>query len=373
MNVVKNQGNETGTVDLRYVLERADFLLDVELKIPMRGITGIFGESGSGKTTLLRCLAGLEQPGIGRLSIDGDVWQDTTRKMSRAIHERQIGYVFQEPRLFRHLNVRRNLEYGERRRRDPEHGVEFKQIVDLLGLAGLLSRTPGELSGGEAQRVAIARALLRAPRLVLMDEPLVALDRARKDEILPFLDRLHAELSLPILYVSHNIEEVCRLCDHLVVMDRGRVLADGEIQSVLVDLDLPLLAGDEAGSVILATVDAYDADYDLTRLNFSGGELLVPGRLGAKGSRLRLRIRANDVSLCRTRPSDSTILNIIPVTVDRIHKDKGPYVLVRLRAGSDLLTARLTRRSCDDIGLKPGGQLLAQIKSVAVRHTPPVK
>lgn len=357
------------TVDLHYVFRRTEFSLDVELKIPMQGITGIFGESGSGKTTLLRCIAGLEQPATGQLSINGDAWQDTTQQISRAIHERQIGYVFQEPRLFRHLNVRRNLEYGQRRRRDLQDGVEFDQIVGLLGLDRLIDRTPDELSGGEAQRVAIARALLSAPRLVLMDEPLASLDRARKDEILPFLDRLHTELSIPILYVSHNIDEVCRLCDHLVVMDRGRVLAAGEIQSVLVDLDLPMLGGDEAGSVISGTVEAYDADYDLTRLTFSGGSLLIPGRFGDVQSALRLRIRANDVSLCRSRPDDSSILNIIPITVDEIHIAQGPYALVRLRAGDDFLMSRLTRRSCDELRLKSGDQLLAQIKSVAVRST----
>jgi molybdate transport system ATP-binding protein len=352
----------SATVDLRYVFGRTEFSLDVDLKIPMQGITGIFGESGSGKTTLLRCIAGLEQPVTGHLSINGDV-------VSRAIHERQIGYVFQEPRLFGHLTVRRNLEYGQRRRRESKDGVDFDEIVELLGLERLTDRTPDELSGGEAQRVAIARALLCTPRLVLMDEPLAGLDRARKDEILPFLDRLHTELSLPILYVSHNIDEVCRLCDHLVVMDRGRVLAAGEIQSVLVDLDLPLLGGDEAGSVISGTVESYDADYDLTRLTFSGGALLVPGRFGDVQSVLRLRIRANDVSLCRNRPNDSSILNIIPITVDEIHLGQGPYALVRLRAGDDLLMTRLTRRSCDELRLKTGDQLLAQIKSVAVRST----
>ena len=356
-------------VDLHYVLRRTEFSLDVDLKIPMEGITGIFGESGSGKTTLLRCIAGLEVPSTGQFSINGDVWQDTPKKISRAIHERQIGYVFQEPRLFAHLNVRRNLEYGWRRRGDADDGGDFDQIVNLLDLEQLIDRTPDELSGGEAQRVAIARALLSAPRLVLMDEPLAALDRARKDEILPFLDRLHTELSLPILYVSHNIDEVCRLCDHLVVLDRGRVLAAGEIQSVLVDLDLPLLGGDEAGSVISGTVEAYDADYDLTRLKFSGGALLVPGRFGDMQSSLRLRIRANDVSLCRDRPNDSSILNIIPVTVDEIQIGQGPYALVRLQVGQDFLMARLTRRSCDDLRLKPGDELLAQIKSVAVRTT----
>jgi molybdate transport system ATP-binding protein len=370
MNAPEHQANKTATVDCHYVLKRTDFSLDVELKIPLRGITGIFGASGSGKTTLLRCLAGLEKPTSGRLVIDGDVWQDTATKQSLAIHQRQIGYVFQEPRLFSHLNVSRNLEYGRRRAHNSNNGVDFKQIVALLGLGNLLHRTPGELSGGEAQRVAIARALLRAPRLVLMDEPLAALDRGRKDEILPFLDRLHAELAVPILYVSHSIEEVCRLCDHLVVMDQGKVLAEGEIQSVLVDLELPLLAGEEAGSVIEGSVDAYDAKYDLTQLKFSGGALLVPGKHGDQETKLRLRIRANDVSLCRSRPDDSTILNIIPVSVDQIHYDKGPYALVRLRAGNDLLTARLTRRSCDELNLKSGDCLLAQIKSVAVRNSP---
>ena len=202
----------SAAINLHYVFRRTEFSLDVDLQVPMQGITGIFGESGSGKTTLLRCIAGLEQPTTGHLSVDGEV-------MPRAIHERQIGYVFQEPRLFRHLDVRRNLEYGHRRRRNSKDGVDFDQIVGLLDLERLINRTPDELSGGEAQRVAIARALLCAPRLVLMDEPLAALDRARKDEILPFLDRLHTELSLPILYVSHNIEEVCRLCDHLVQRD----------------------------------------------------------------------------------------------------------------------------------------------------------
>jgi len=366
----KTQIGSTGTVDFRYKLKRTDYSLDVDLKIPLRGITGIFGESGAGKTTLLRCIAGLETPTTGQLTIDGEVWQDTAQNISRPIHQRQIGYVFQEPRLFNHLHVRGNLEYGRSRlRKDAtNNAVEFEEIVELLGLTHLLHRAPDELSGGEAQRVAIARALLHGPRLVLMDEPLAALDRARKDEILPFLDRLHMELSIPIVYVSHNIEEVCRLCDHLVIIERGQVLAEGEIQSVLVGLNLPMLAGEEAGSVLEGRIDAYDTEYDLTRLKFSGGTLLIPGRLGEKNTQLRLRIRAGDVSLCRSRPQDSTILNIIPVTIDEIQSGHGPYALVRLRAGNDLLMARLTRRSSDQLELKVGDQLLAQIKSVAVRR-----
>ena len=361
-----NSNDET-RVDLRYRLERADFSLDVDLKIPLRGITGIFGESGAGKTTVLRCVAGLERPSVGKLVVDGEVWQDQAANVSRAIHERRIAYVFQEPRLFWHLNVLQNLEYGQRRTRAQQNGFEFDQIIDLLGLHKLMHRAPDELSGGEAQRVAIARALLRAPRLMLMDEPLAALDRTRKDEILPFLDRLHAQLSVPILYVSHNIEEVCRLCDHLVVMEGGRVLAAGEIQSVLVRLDLPLLAGEDAGSVIRGTVKDYDAEYELTRLGFSGGMFLVPGRFGEPGGELRLRIKASDVSLCRDRPRHSTILNIIPATVERIQPVQGPLIMVRLVAGSDRLTARITRRSCDELDLKKGDEVLMQIKAAAVR------
>ncbi len=359
--------SDEARVRLRYKLERADFLLDVDLEVPMRGITGIFGESGSGKTTVLRCVAGLERPSAGKLVVDGEVWQDQAAKVSLAVHERRIAYVFQEPRLFWHLNVRRNLEYGLRRTQARQNGFEFDQIVDLLGLEKLLHRAPPELSGGEAQRVAIARALLRAPRLMLMDEPLAALDRTRKDEILPFLDRLHAQLSVPILYVSHNIEEVCRLCDHLVVMAGGRVLAAGEIQSVLVRLDLPVLAGEDAGSVVRCTVEGYDAEYELTRLGFSGGMFVVPGRFGEPGGELRVRVRANDVSLCRDRPRHSTILNIIPATVERIQPVEGPLVMVRLVVGLDRLTARITRRSCDELDLKKGDEVLAQIKAVAVR------
>ena len=357
------------SIALRYALQREDFGLDVDFNVPMRGITGVFGESGSGKTTLLRCVAGLEKPATGRLLVGNDVWQDQSKKISRAVHEREIGYVFQEPRLFRHLNVRRNLDYGRRRSNVTDSEFRFDQVVALLGLERLLHRMPEALSGGEAQRVAIARALLRAPRVVLMDEPLAALDRARKDEILPFLDRLHAELSVPIIYVSHNIEEICRLCDHLVVVENGRIVANENLQSALVRMDLPILSGDEAGSVICGTVNSYDPDYELTHFEFSGGELLVPGKFGEVAADARLRIRASDISLCRDRPSQSTILNILSATVEELQGESGPSILLRLRIGTDRLIARITRRSRDELNLQPGDRVLAQIKAVAVRHT----
>jgi len=359
---------EAGSVELRYALNRPEFSLDVNLALPAIGITGLFGPSGAGKTTLLRCIAGLERASTGRLSVGGDLWQDGSG-VSRPIHERRIGYVFQEPRLFGHLDVSGNLAYGARRNREGRGGVDFDGVVDLLGLRGLLRRRTAELSGGEAQRVAIGRALLRGPGLVLMDEPLAALDRALKDEILPFLDRMHAELALPIVYVSHNVEEICRLCDHLVVLEAGRVVASGDLQSVLVRTDLPGLGGDEAGSVIRGRLAGHDPGYDITRLEFSGGALQVPGRFGARGTIVRVRIRASDVSLTRERPRQSTILNIVEAVIEAI-VEQGPMRLVRLRAGEDRLLARITHRSCDELQLREGDAVLAQIKAVAIRNTP---
>lgn len=354
-------------LQIRYALDRPRFKLDVSLDIPMHGVTGLFGESGAGKTTLLRCVAGLERRATGKLVVAGETWQDDAVGAWRPTHERQIGYVFQESRLFGHLDVRGNLLYGLRRSDRNGRDLDFDGVAELLGLTTLLGQHPGELSGGEAQRVAIGRALLRAPRLVLMDEPLASLDAARKNEILPFLDRLHAELSMPIIYVSHNIEEVCRLCDHLVVMEAGRVAAAGDLQGVLVRTDVPLLAGEEAGSVIIGEVSGYDAAYDLTTIRFSGGEIRTPGAHGANGSPLRLRIRANDISLCRERPSQTTILNILNATIDHIEDAGGPSRLLRLNVGEEQLLARVTRRSCDDLGLRVGESIEAQIKAVAVR------
>ncbi|MDJ0813064.1 MAG: molybdenum ABC transporter ATP-binding protein [Woeseiaceae bacterium] len=358
-------------IGLRYRVERPGFSLDVDLELPLRGISGVFGESGAGKTTLLRCIAGLEAAHASRLSVAGETWEDTQEGIALPVQRRDIGYVFQEPRLFDHLAVRANIDYG-RKRRAGETASNFDHIVELLGLEKLLERRPAELSGGEAQRVAIARALLSAPKLVLMDEPLASLDRARRDEILPFLERLHAEARIPIIYVSHNIDEVCRLCDHLVVMEAGRVLASGVLQDVLVRLDIPVLGGDNAGSIIDGVVASYDGDDDLTRLEFSGGSLWVPGHAGAEGATLRLRTQASDISLCRSRPEQSTILNILPAQVEAIEGSEGPTMLVRLRLGDDRIVARVTRRSVRELGLQEGDSLFAQVKSVAVRPPRPV-
>lgn len=353
-------------IELQYKVERAAFALDVKLELPLQGITGIFGASGAGKTTLLRCIAGLEPRAAGRLVVGGDTWEDSVQGVTLPVQQRNIGYVFQEPRLFDHLSVRANIEYGNRRR-PGNPTTDFDHIVDLLGLQALLGRSPAELSGGEAQRVTFARALLCSPQLVLMDEPLAALDSARRNDILPFLDRLHAESQIPIIYVSHNIDEVCRLCDHLVVMEAGRASASGPLQDVLVELDVPVLGGDNAGSVIEGNVASYDANDDLACLEFSGGRLWVPGKVGSEGANLRLRIQASDVSLCRSRPEHSTILNILPAHVDAIKAGDGASMLVRLLIGEDRIVARVTRRSIRELGLREGESLFAQIKSVAVR------
>lgn len=355
-------------IELRYALKLGDFSLDVAFRLPMRGIVGLLGPSGSGKTTLLRCIAGLESRGSGRLIVAGEVWHDDAARVSRPVHEREVGYVFQEPRLFAHLNVRENLEYGQKRRGSA--AIDFAQVVELLGLERLLERAPEELSGGEAQRVAIGRALLCGPRFVLMDEPLAALDRARRDEVLPFFDRLHAELEVPIVYVSHSIDEICRLCDHLVVLRDGKVVADGALQAVLGRIEVGAVAGEDAGTVLEATVDGHDDGDGLTRLRFSGGEILVPGRVGERGQRLRVRIRANDVSLCRDRPQQTTILNIVPAVIDTLRESGRAMVLVRLKVGTDVLIARITRRSRRELGLAPGDRVLAQIKSAAIRDVP---
>jgi molybdate transport system ATP-binding protein len=353
------------SISVRYRLERSDFSLDVDTDVPMQGITGVFGESGAGKTALLRCVAGLEQAASGRLVIGDEVWQDET--VSRPVHEREIGYVFQEPRLFAHLDVRQNIEYGMRRGRRGEVG--FEEAVELLGLRYLLGRRVDTLSGGEAQRVAIARALLRSPRVVLMDEPIAALDRARRDEILPFLDRLHAALSIPVIYVSHSIDEVIRLCDYLLVMERGRVIAAGDIQEVLLRADIPLLGGEEAGAIIHATAIGHDSGDGLTRIAFDGIEMWVPGAYEA-GAELRLRIRANDVSLSRGDPGISTVLNTLPGHIESMREDGDSCMLMQLAVGSEYVLARVTRRSCALLNLAPGDEVLAQIKSVAVKNAP---
>jgi molybdate transport system ATP-binding protein len=352
------------SIAARFRLDYPGFTLDVDIAIPERGVTALFGQSGSGKTTLLRCIAGLER-GKGRLQVEGNIWQDDG--IFLPVHKRPLGYVFQEASLFPHLTARRNLEYGMRRVGTSERRVAIDQAVDLLGIGHLLDRLPARLSGGERQRVAIARALLTSPRLLLMDEPLAALDLARRQEILPYLERLHDELEIPVLYVSHAPDEVARLADHIVVMETGRVVADGPLTEVLARVDLPIRLGEDTGVVLNGVIAERDPQWHLARVEFAGGSVWVRDGGHPAGDRVRIRILARDVSVSLQAPVDSSIVNCLPADVQAIGTDTHPALaLVQLAIGSSTVVARLTRRSAEHLALRPGSQVQAQIKAVAV-------
>ncbi len=344
---------------------------------PSRGITALFGPSGCGKTTLLRCVAGLTRVDDGVFSLDGEVWQDGGA--FRPPHRRPIGYVFQEASLFPHLSVRANLLYGRRRadRRSPgDDGVDVDATLDLLGLDRLLDRAPSHLSGGERQRVAIGRALLARPRLLLMDEPLSALDRPAREEILPYLERLHAALSIPVLYVSHDLGEVERLADHLVLMESGRVRAAGPLADLLADPALPLARLPDAVALLEALVESHDDAYGLTTVRLRGGQsLLVAGDLGRPGTLCRLEVPAAGVSLGHHPPVDTSILNALPARVVARRETDRHQVIVFLRLGpagdGDPLLARISRKSWDDLGLAEGMSVHARVKAVALRDPRP--
>jgi molybdate transport system ATP-binding protein len=353
-------------ISLACRIDRGAFNLDVDLALPGRGVTALFGHSGSGKTTLLRVLAGLERVAGARVALGDEVWQDDARKVFVPTHQRGIGYVFQEASLFPHLSVRANLEFGRKRLKPAERRFDLMAVAELLGIERLLDASPATLSGGERQRAAIARTLLASPRLLLMDEPLAALDMRRKLEILPYLERLHDELALPVVYVSHAADEVARLADHLVVLEEGRVLASGPLAATLARLDLAANFQDDAGVMIETTLQVHDAD-GLSHLAFAGGVLLVGQRNAAVGTRVRCRIHARDVSLALERPRGSSITNILPARVDAVGPSGTPgQVLVRLLVGDTALLARITERSRRELAIAPGCAVWAQVKAVAL-------
>jgi molybdate transport system ATP-binding protein len=351
------------SLQLKFELKRTDFALNVDLRLPGRGVTALFGPSGCGKTTLLRCLAGLERAS-GSLMVNQQVWQDATHFIPT--HQRAIGYVFQEASLFPHLSVRGNLQYGMKRAGGISKGT-IDPIIDLLGIRALLDRKPGGLSGGERQRVAIARALAVNPKLLLMDEPLAALDLKRKQEILPYLDRLQAALEIPILYVTHSPDEVVRLAHHLVVMDAGSVVASGELADTLSQLDLPVKLGQEAGVVIESVVGSIESQWHLTRMDFDGGSVWIRDPGLALGAKARVRILASDVSLAREQPGKSSIQNVLQGQIDAMRDDEHPgLVLVRVKVGDTALLARVTKRAVSELALIVGDTVWTQVKSVAL-------
>lgn len=352
-------------IHARFNLPYPGFSLDVDLQLPERGVTALFGPSGSGKTTLLRCIAGLEQAPGGLLRVNDEIWQEGAKFLP--VHGRALGYVFQEASLFPHLSVRRNLEYGLKRIPESGRKIQLEQVVELLGLRLLIDRrNPASLSGGERQRVAIARALLTSPRLLLMDEPLCALDAASKQEILPYLEGLHNELEIPVVYVSHALDEVARLADHVVLLDKGRAIASGALNEILSRLDLPTAHLDEAGVVIEARVAAHDEAYHLTRLDFSGGSLWVGKVERAADTLIRARVLARDVSIATVAPQGSSISNILPARITGIHDEGADKAMVRMAVGTSVLLSRITRRSRDLLGLAVGMEVFAQVKSVAL-------
>jgi len=344
-------------------MEWTGFRLEVDLQLSGHGITAIFGPSGSGKTTLLRCIAGLEKSAQGFLEFNGETWQN--RQLFMPVHKRPIGYVFQEASLFPHLTVLDNLRYGQKRA--AEKIVSLDQVVALLGIGHLLERRPERLSGGERQRVGIARALAVSPRLLLMDEPLAALDLARKQEILPYLERLHDELDIPVLYVTHAPDEVARLADHLVVMDAGLVTAVGPLPEILSSVDLPIRIGEEREVVLDAVIGEIDAEWHLARMDFEGGSLWARDRGIDIGRRVRVRVPASGVSLALQPAEQSSVINSLPGQVEAIGEAEHPGLcLVKVRVGAVSILSRVTRRSLAGLQIEPGKVVWVQIKSAAV-------
>jgi len=359
-----NHGDNTGTVTVDINFRRGKFALAARFSIAEPGITAIYGASGAGKTTLLRAIAGLNVA-AGTVIVGEQVWQDGQNYLSP--HQRNAGFVFQEPSLFEHLTVRGNLEFGMRRRNKHGHQQAFDEIVSLLRLEELLSRSVDRLSGGEQQRVAIGRALLSGPSLLLMDEPLSSLDLPHKLELLAYLENLKRELQLPMLYVSHSPDEVARLADDLVLMDRGQTVASGPAAEMLTRLDLPLAQDDNAAAVITATCTGHEADFNLSLFRLADNTLFVPGdHTRYRDKDLRLRILARDVSLTLERQTDTSILNIVPVRVLEVTENDGPQCMVRLDCGGQPLLSRITRKSAAALNLKTDQSLYAQIKSVAL-------
>lgn len=343
-----------------------DFLLDVAFEAPASGVTALFGRSGSGKTSVLRAVAGLVRARQGVVKVNGECWQDGRHFVP--VHRRALGYVFQEASLFTHLSVRGNLLYGWRRVPAEQRRVKFDDVVELLGIGPLLQRPTASLSGGERQRVAIGRALLASPRLLLMDEPLSALDHTARQSILPYLENLHNELAIPSLYVSHDPDEVAHLADHMVLLEAGRVAASGGAAELLTRLDLPLANFDDATAILEGTVSVHDHTYHLTWIAMHGGRVAVAREQDLPvGRRARVQIHARDVSLSLSAHHDTSILNLLPARVADTREVNPTQLLVRLELeDGQTLLSRITRRSGMALGLHEGMFLYAQVKSVAL-------
>lgn len=341
------------------------FELAIDTTIPGQGVTAIFGESGSGKTTLLRCIAGLLKAPTANLNVNGELWQDAS--VFVPTHKRGVGYVFQEASLFEHLSVADNLAYAIKRAPKPSNPTLLTQVVEVMGIEHLMQQKPEQLSGGERQRVAIARALLSQPKLLLMDEPLASLDSARKLEILPYLERLRRSYSIPILYVTHSVDEIVRLADHAVILKQGKAMAQGAVTELFSRADLQLGAGNHQGAILECKLLEKDSQWQLMKVAFAGGELCLPSNESTVTDKLRVRILASDISLTLTPHTDTSILNVLYGVVDEIiFEDASATCLVRLKVGDSYLLARLTKKSVASLNLKAGLGVWLQIKSAAI-------
>lgn len=351
---------------LQLQLSRPDFRLDVDVQLPGNGITVVFGQSGSGKTSLLRCVAGLDRPDSAHIAVHEHVWQDDRQKIFVPPWRRPVGYVFQEASLFTHLDVRANLYYGLRRAKDADPAA-LHEAIELLGIGALLARDVAALSGGERQRVAIAAALALRPRLLLLDEPLAALDAPRRQEIMPWLERLRDQVRIPILYVTHSVDEVARLADHLLVLAGGQVQASGQVSEVLAGLAPPIALGEDMAAIFSATVQARDPRWHLMQVQFGDASLWIKDAGQPLGTPVRLRLWARDISLARSRATDTSIQNLLPATVTALLPEAHPsQVLVHLLCGGQGIWARITARAAQALDLQVGTAVWAQVKSAAL-------
>lgn len=369
------------TLEVRFKLSTQDrenqkasrTYLDIDTKIPASGVTVIFGHSGSGKTSLLRCIAGLEKAEQGKVSIHKNSWQETWQDTDYflPVHKRSIGYVFQEASLFPHLTAQKNLTYAIKRSDQAVSAEFYQRVIGVMGIESILTHYPNQLSGGERQRIAIARALLIQPRLLLMDEPLAALDHQRKQEIIPYLERLHQSFDIPIIYVSHSMDEVARLADYILVLDQGKVIAKGGLTEVFSRINLPQRLEDESGVILNGHIIEKDSEWQLIKIAFANSHIWIPdsGDILSEplGKSVRIRILAKDVSLSLSNHDDTSIVNRILVTVIDIKSDQDSAMsLVRLKMGNEFLVAKMTKKSVHHLELTPGIQAWAQVKSVAL-------
>jgi molybdate transport system ATP-binding protein len=356
-------------IDIDVVKRLGTFELAARFSVPAHGVTAIFGRSGAGKSSLINLVAGITRPDRGTIQLGETTLFDSSRGIDLPIEERAIGYVFQDARLLPHLSVRSNLLFGARRARRRRHadGLSVSSVVEVLGIEALLDRRPHHLSTGERQRVALGRALLSQPRVLLMDEPMAALDASRKAELLPYIERLRSDFGIPILYVSHSLDEITRLADHMVILSEGKSVACGDLYAVMGSpAHAPFIGRYEAGAVLECTVLAHSPEYEMTTLRFDGGELRVPAIGAAPGTTVRVRVRARDVALARERSESISISNQLEGRVIELIARHGPYMEVAVALGASTIRSLITRESCERLGLKAGQPVWALVRSVAL-------